>query len=191
MFRLARRATFVAASAALALLSMSTLASAHECFNTSWSARANSEIAQHSHGWFDIQTWQLTAIFAGTCDPTTGGCPPLPPGTAAVTTVNPDLLVGAILGFVPDPSAVMSPAQYDAFTALVSFSQDVATVAHEQFGVPTNYLTLANATAAGGADHSGQDVTADGHGIEHFPDVYGAQLMAAYQQVFCGLVTCP
>ena len=62
--------------------------------------------------------------------------------------------------------------------------QDVAAAAAD-LGVPTHYLTLAHATAAGGAPSK---VATNGKGIDHFPDVYGGQLFAAYVSVYCGEV---
>ena len=163
---------------------LASQASAHECFNTSRSATAETQIAAHSHGWFDIQTWQLLAIFDGTaCDPSSGPFTPAIPGTEALASVDPGLVIGVILGFAP-PAALGSPAAIDAFNVLVAFNEAVAGLA-AQSGVPTHYLTLANATAAGGAGGSPQGVTTNGKGIDHFPDVYGDQLFAAFQTVFC------
>ena len=44
-------------------------------------------------------------------------------------------------------------------------------------------MTLNNATAAGGAVNSKQNITANGKGIDHFPDLYGDQLVTAYLPV--------
>jgi hypothetical protein len=173
-----------AAGTVAALLVGVAPASAHECFNTQRSPQANAVIAQHSHGWFDIQVWQLYGIFTGTCDPaTTGPCLPVPAqfgDIAAFGASDPDTLIGVILGFAPP--AALPPAAAAEFGGWVSFLQS-AQAAAAAMGVPTHYLTLANATAAGGADRSAQGVTADGKGIDHFPDVYGDQLVNAYMSV--------
>lgn len=184
MLRLVRRCvtTTIASMAVVGLLA--SQAGAHECFNTSRSAMAEQQIAAHSHGWFDIQTWQLLAIFDGLpCDPSSGPCTPAIPGTEALSSVDPGLLIGVILGFAP-PAALGSQAAIDAFGVLVSFNQAVADQA-AQSGVPTHYLTLNNATAGGGAGNSPRGVTTDGKGIDHFPDVYGNQLFAAFFAVYC------
>jgi len=166
-------------SAAL-IVTFGSVASAHECFNASRSAQANSVIAQHSHGWFDIQTSQIAAILVVSCLQTPGpDCPPPPPSLSPgeindLKTGGFEFLVGQILGFVPTGPAVND---------LLAFTSRVATEA-ACLGVPTHYLTLANATAAGGA--GGKSVTTDGKGIDHFPDVYGQQIGAAYATVLSG-----
>jgi hypothetical protein len=187
--RTARRLATTVVAIGTAVAVTAGPASAHECFNTQRSAQADSVIAQHSHGWFDIQTWQLLGIFLGTpCDPSSGPCPPLPadvqPLIDAQTSgdLSPDAVIGALLGFA-DPSQVFTPDQLDAFDALVALAQTTAADA-ACLGVPTHYLTLSNATAAGGAVHSPNNITADGKGIDHFPDLYGAQLFQAYGTVF-------
>jgi hypothetical protein len=174
--------TGIAAFSAIGLLA--SQAQAHECFNTSRVAQANAAIAAHSHGWTDMQTWQLLAIFDGTaCDPSSGGCAPVIPGTEPLQSLDFDLVLGVILGFAP-PSSLGSPEAVAAFDALVAFNQQVVAVA-ATLGVPTHYLTLANADAAGGASRSAQGVTTNGKGIDHFPDAYGAQLFTAFFTVFC------
>ena len=164
-------------------------ASAHECFNTQRSAQADSVIAQHSHGWFDIQTWQLLGIFIGSpCDPSSGGCAPVPSDVQPLIDaqlsgeVSFDAVIGSLLGFA-DPTQVFTPDQLAAYDALVAYVQTIATDA-ACLGVPTHYLTLVHATAAGGAVHSPNNITANGKGIDHFPDVYGAQLFQAVGTVF-------
>ena len=147
------------------------------------SDQANAMIGQHSHGWFDIQTWQLVGIFTGTCDPSAGQCLPVPPqfsDLAAFGAANPEPLIGVILGFAPP--AALPPTVAAEFPGWALFLQSAAAAA-AQHGVPTHYLTLNNATAAGGADKSNQGVTSNGRGIDHFPDVYGDQLVAAYLSV--------
>ena len=57
--------------------------------------------------------------------------------------------------------------------------------AASQLGVPTHYLTLNNASAAGGAPAK---VVTNGKGIDHFPDVYGDQLIGSFFGVYCGMV---
>ena len=185
MKKLLFRTAVLVAGGAAALTLAAGPALAHECFNVSRVPQADAQIAAHSHGWFEIQTWQLIALGASSaCD--SEPCPPPPPGTEALATVDPELLTGAILGFV-DPMQAIGPGQLTAFDALVAFSQQVAVLA-EADGVPNHYLTLANATAAGGAEHSGQAVTSDGHGIDYILDVYGAQLTEAYMSTYCALV---
>jgi hypothetical protein len=155
-------------------------ADAHECFNVSRAPQADAQIAAHSHGWFDIQTWQLLSIFDGQCDPSQGPCGPVIPGTEALSSVDFETLIGVILGFAP-PAALGSQEAIDAWGVLESFNKQVADAA-ALLGVPTHYLTLSNASAAGGAP--GKVVT-NGKGIDHFPDVYGAELMNALFTVFC------
>ena len=157
------------------------LAFGHECFNASRSARANSVIAQHSHGWFDIHVSQLVAILVVSCaQQPSGDCPPPPPlspaDMAALQSGNFETLVAEILGFAPAGPAV---------TNLLAFTGQVE---HEAacLGVPTHYMTLSNATAAGGADKNAGQVVANGKGIEHFPEVYGQQLFTAYGTVLSG-----
>jgi hypothetical protein len=180
MFRAIRRLsiTVVAAVAVMGLLA--SQADAHECFNASRSSQANAQIAAHSHGWFDIQTWQLLSIFDGQCDPSQGSCTPAIPGTEALAGVDPNTLIGVILGFAP-PAALGSQAAIDAFNVLEAFNKQVADAA-ALLGVPTHYVTLNNATAAGGAPGK---VTTNGKGIDHFPDLYGGQLMSSFIAVFC------
>ncbi len=161
------------------VLGSAGVSSAHECFNASRSDRANAVIAQHSHGWFDIHTGQLVAILVVSCaQQPSGDCPPPPPlspdDLAALHSAPFDLLVGQILGFVPASPAV---AHLLDFTGRVEHEAGCR-------GVPTHYLTLANATAAGGVE--GHDVVANGRGIDHFPEVYGAQIFGAYLTVLQG-----
>jgi hypothetical protein len=159
---------------------------AHECFNVERSAAAETVIAQHSHGWFDITTWQSYAILVVEPD---SGVPAIPDGVQplldaeAAGTVDPELVVGAILGFAP--AGALGPDLQDAFNALVAFAQLAAEDA-ACLGVPTHYLTLANATAGGGAERSGRPIDADGRGIDHFPDVYLTQLVAGYVAALSG-----
>jgi hypothetical protein len=153
----------------------------HECFNASRSARANTVIGQHSHGWFDIHTSQLIAILIVSCvQQPSGDCPPPPPLSAAdfaaLKAGDFEKLVGEILGFVPPESAV---------TDLLAFTTRVENEA-ACLGVPKHYLTLSNATAAGGADKNAGQVVANGKGIEHFPEVYGQQIFTAYATVLSG-----
>lgn len=181
MRKLLWRSAVTALAGGTAVLLAAGPALAHECFNVSRSQRADAQIAAHSHGWFEIYTWQFIAIGAGGgCD--AEPCPPPVPGTEALTGVDPDLVIGVILGFAPE--AALTPEQQAAFDTLVSFSKQVAAAA-EQMGVPDSYLTLANATAAGGAENSGQGVTANGKGIDHTLDVYGDALMQAYAATYC------
>ena len=153
-------------------------AAAHECFNASRSAQADSEIAAHSHGWFDIQTSQISGILVASCIQSGDvGCPidtslltqgPLNWLTLGdVAYIQTNDVISEILGFAPP-----SPATTD----LLAFTQVMAGEAACN-GVPTHYLNLANATAAGGAP---QKVTTNQKGIDHFPDLYGDQLVAAY-----------
>jgi hypothetical protein len=171
--------TVGAAVAAVALAAGPAFA--HECFNASRTERANTVIAQHSHGWFDIHTSQFLGIFVLFCiQAPSADCPPPPPlsaaDLAALQSGNPDTLVGEILGFVPPETAV---------TNLLAFTSEVETEA-ACLAVPTHFLTLNNATAAGGAEKNGGKVLTDGKGIDHFPEVYGEQLMTAYQTVLLG-----
>ena len=171
----------IAAGTASAVLMTAVPAQAHECFNTQRSAQAAASIAAHSHGWFDIQVWQLLGIFTGTpCDPSSGPCLPVPSQFSDITAADPETLIGVILGFAPP--AALGPAAAAEFPAWVAFLQS-AQAAAAALGVPTHYLTLNNATAAGGAGNSPQGVTSNGKGIDHFPDVYGAQLVQAYLSV--------
>ena len=166
---------------AVAMVALSAgLASGHECFNANRAARADAVIAQHSHGWFDIHTSQLVAILLVSCiQQPAGDCPPPPPlsatDVASLQGGNFEALVGEILGFVPREAAV---------TDLMDFTTRIETEA-ACLGVPTHYLTLANATAAGGAENA-NGVVANGKGIEHFPEVYGQQLFTAYATVLLG-----
>lgn len=179
----ARKPLAVVVALTAVVLMAATPAWAHECFNTQRSAQADASIAQHSHGWFDIQTWQLYGIFTGTCDPSSGQCLPVPPqysDVAAFGAANPEALIGVILGFAPVQSLPSAAAA--EFPGWVTFLQSAAAAA-ANLGVPTHYLTLANSTAAGGADKSPNNITANGKGIDHFPDVYGDQLVAAYLSV--------
>jgi hypothetical protein len=162
------------------------VAFAHECFNASRSAQADQMIAQHSNGHFDLQTSQFYALFLGTpCDPTSGPCPPIPadvqPLIDAQTSgaLDPSTVVGVILGFAPE-SALGSPQVISAYDALVNLSGLAATDA-ACLGVPIHYVTNSNSTMAGGAP---EKVVTDGKGVEHFPDVYGSQLLQAYGTVF-------
>lgn len=157
---------------------------AHECFNASRSAQADQQLAAHSNGHYDFQTWQLFALFAGTpCDPTGGPCLPVPsdvqPLIDAQTSgaLDPNLVVGVILGFAPESALGSLSGAYDA---LVSLSGLAATDA-ACLGVPTHYITNSNSTMAGGAPNK---VVTNGKGVEHFPDVYGQQLFQAYGTVF-------
>jgi hypothetical protein len=162
------------------------VAFAHECYNASSSARADQMIAQHSKGHYDLQTSQFYALMLGTpCDPASGPCPPIPadvqPLIDAETSgaLDPNTVVGVILGFAPE-SALGSPETISAYDALANLSGLAATDA-ACLGVPTHYVTLSNATMAGGAP---EKVVTDGKGVEHFPDVYGSQLLQAYGTVF-------
>jgi hypothetical protein len=177
----------VGAAGAVALIGLTAgTAFAHECFNASRSAQADQMIGQHSNGHFDIQTWQLYALFVGTpCDPTSGPCVPVPadvqPLIDAQTSgsLDPNTVVGVILGFAPE-SALGSPEVIAAYDALVALANLAATDA-ACLGVPTHYVTNSNATMAGGAPNK---VVTNGKGAEHFPDVYNDQLMQAYGTVF-------
>lgn len=162
------------------------VAFAHECYNASRSAQADQMIALHSKGHYDLQTSQLYALFLGTpCDPTSGPCPPVPadvqPLLDAETSgaLNPNTVVGVVLGFAPE-NALGSPEVVSAYEALVNLTELAATDA-ACLGVPTHYVTNANSTMAGGAP---EKVVTNGKGVEHFPDVYGEQLLQAYGTVF-------
>jgi hypothetical protein len=177
---------------AMAALTLASTAFAHECFNASRSAQADQQLAQHSKGHYDFQTWQLFALFAGTpCDPSSGPCLPVPPDVQPLIdaqtggALDPNTVVGVILGFAPE-SALGSPELINAYDALVSFGGLAATDA-ACLGVPTHYVTNSNATMAGGAPAK---VVTNGKGVEHFPDVYGAQLIQAYTTVFGGGTDC-
>lgn len=159
---------------------------AHECYNASRSAQADQMIALHSNGHFDLQTAQFYSLFLGTpCDPTLGPCPPVPanvqPLIDAQTSgaLDPNTVVGVILGFAPE-SALGSPEVISAYEALVNLS-GLAAADAACLGVPTHYVTNSNSTMAGGAP---EKVVTDGKGVEHFPDVYGSQLLQAYGTVF-------
>lgn len=159
---------------------------AHECYNASRSAQADQMIALHSNGHFDLQTAQFYSLFLGTpCDPTLGPCPPVPanvqPLINAQTSgaLDPNTVVGVILGFAPE-SALGSPEVISAYEALVNLS-GLAAADAACLGVPTHYVTNSNSTMAGGAP---EKVVTDGKGVEHFPDVYGSQLLQAYGTVF-------
>jgi hypothetical protein len=161
------------------------VAFAHECLNASRSAQADQMIASHSKGHFDLQTSQFYALFLGTpCDPTSGPCPPIPadvqPLIDAETSgaLDPNTVVGVILGFAPE-GALGSSELISAYEALVNLSGLAATDA-ACLGVPTHYVTNSNATMAGGAP---EKVVTDGKGVEHFPDLYGEQLLQAYETV--------
>lgn len=177
----------VVAACAVGLFALTAGAAfAHECFNASRSAQANAMVAEHSHGHFDFQTWQLFGLFLGTpCDPASGPCPPIPanvqPLIDAQTSgaLDTETVIGVILGFAPE-SALGSTQLMDAYDALVALSQLAATDA-ACLGVPTHFLTSANATMAGGAP---EKVVTNGKGIDHFPDVYGNQLFQAYGTVY-------
>jgi len=171
---------------AVAALSLASAAFAHECFNASRSAQADQQLAQHSNGHFDFQTWQLYALFVGTpCDPTGGACLPVPsdvqPLIDAQTSgaLDPNTVVGVILGFAPE-SALGSPDLISAYDALATLS-GLAAADAACLGVPTHYVTNSNSTMAGGAP---EKVVTNGKGVEHFPDVYFDQLMHAYSTVF-------
>src|SRR5690348_16742245 len=159
---------------------------AHECFNASRSAQADQMIATHSNGHFDLQTSQFYALVLGTpCDPTAGPCPPIPadvqPLIDAQTSgaLDPNTVVGVILGFAPE-SALGSSEVISAYEALVNLS-DLAATDAACLGVPTHYVTNSNSTMAGGAP---EKVVTNGKGVEHFPDVYGEQLLQAYGTAF-------
>jgi len=180
------RVTVVVACAVGLLGLTAGAAFAHECFNVSRSARADQQLAQHSNGHYDFQTWQLFALFVGTpCDPTSGPCPPVPadvqPLIDAQTggALDPNTVVGVILGFAPK-SALGSAELISAYDALVAFSGLAATDA-ACLGVPTHYVTNSNASMAGGAPSK---VVTNGKGVDHFPDVYNDQLFQAYGTVF-------
>jgi hypothetical protein len=74
----------------------------------------------------------------------------------------------------------------DAVKEVFVFTDEVAAIA-AGCGVPTHFLSLANATAAGGAPNK---VVTNGKGIEHFVDVYGDQLGAAFFQALLGSPAC-
>lgn len=178
-----RRAAVGAAGAAAVLGLAAGPAFAHECFNASRTAQANTMLAEHSHGWVQMQTWQLYAIFLGTpCDPSSGPCPPVPsdvqPLIDAQTngTLDSNTVFAVILGFAPESALGSLSGAYDALVAL----SQLATTDAACLGVPTSYMTLANSTMAGGAPTK---VVSDGKGAEHFPDAYGAQLFQAYGTV--------
>jgi hypothetical protein len=181
--RIAKRAAVIVGGATLALALVAGPASAHECFNVSRSAQADSAIAKNSHGWFDIQTTQFLAIFVASCvQQPSSDCPPTPPtltdaDIAYLQSTPFDQIIGEIFGFAPRSTAV---------TDLLTFTDQVATIT-AGCGVPTHYLTLNNASAAGGAP--AKNVT-NGKGIDHFPDVYGAQLQAAYGEALGGPSAC-
>lgn len=183
MKRLGRMVVATVGAASILGLSAGT-AFAHECFNASRAAEANTVIAEHSHGWFDIQTWQLYSIFVGT--PCAADCPPVPADVQPLLdaekggTLDPGTVMGVILGFAPPAALGTDTTVQAAFTALVADMQ-VAAEDAACLGVPTHYLTLNNATAAGGAP---QKVTTNNKGIDHFPDVYGDQLFQAYGNVY-------
>jgi hypothetical protein len=174
------------AAGAVALFGLTAgVAFAHECFNASRSARADQMIAMHSAGHFDLQTSQFYALFLGTpCDPTSGPCLPVPadvqPLIDAETSgaLDPDTVVGVILGFAPE-SALGSPEVIGAYEALANLS-GLAAADAACLGVPTHYVTNSNSTMAGGAP---EKVVTNGKGVEHFPDVYGEQLLQAYETV--------
>jgi hypothetical protein len=176
--------TPLTAAAVLSLITTTTQpVLAHECFNASRTDKASEIIAQHSHGWFDIQVSQFLAIGIASCIQNPGGdCPPPPPlspqDMTALQNGNLDQLIGEILGFIPAEPAITNLL---AFTTLV---QNEAAC----LGVPTHFLTLANATAAGGTEkgNSNSDVTSDGKGIDHFPEAYGPQLFQAIGTVLSG-----
>src|SRR2546426_11563602 len=101
--------TVVGAVAMVALAA--SLAFGHECFNANRSTRANTVIAQHAHGWFDIHTSQLVAILLVSCiQQPSSDCPPPPTlsaaDIAALQSGDFETLVGEILGFVPPGAAV-------------------------------------------------------------------------------------
>jgi hypothetical protein len=93
---------------------------------------------------------------------------------------NPETLIGVILGFAPVQA--LPPAAAAEFSDWVAFLQSAQTAA-AGLGVPTHYLTLSNSTAAGGSGAQKNGNTANGKGIDHFPDVYGNQLVQAYLSV--------
>jgi hypothetical protein len=169
-----------------ALILAAVPASAHECLNSSRTAKANEMIAAHSKGWFDIQTSQLLGIFIISCiEQPSSDCPPIPSQiTAADQTAiqqgDFEELLGELFGFVTPTS--------QAITDVLAFTNAVASVANTCFDVPLHYLTLNNATAAGGAPAK---VTTNGKGIDHFPDLYNDQLFASYLQVYTGQPGCP
>lgn len=175
------------AAGAVALFGLTAgVAFAHECYNASRSAQADQMIAVHSNGHYDLQTSQFYALFLGTpCDPTSGPCPPIPadvqPLIDAQTSgaVDPNTVVGVILGFAPE-SALGSSEVISAYEALVNLS-GLAAADAACLGVPTHYVTNSNSTMGGGAP---EKVVTDGKGVEHFPDVYGNQLLQAYETVF-------
>jgi hypothetical protein len=174
------------AAGAMALFGLTAgVAFAHECFNASRSAQADQMIALRSNGHFDLLTSQFYALFLGTpCDPASGECPPIPadvqPLIDAQTggALDPNTVVGVILGFAPE-SALGSPEVISAYDALVDLS-GLAAADAACLGVPTHYVTNSNSTMAGGAP---EKVVTNGKGVEHFPDVYGEQLLQAYGTV--------
>src|SRR5213594_246091 len=133
------RKTGMTVAGAVAMVALAAgLAFGHECFNANRSARANTVIAQHAHGWFDIHTSQLVAILIVSCiQQPSSDCPPPPPlsaaDVAALQAGNFEILVGEILGFAPRETAV---------TDLMAFTTQVENEA-SCLGVPTHYLTLA------------------------------------------------
>jgi hypothetical protein len=160
---------------------------AHECFNASRSAQADAQIGAHSNGHFDIQTSQLLSILLGTC---TSQCPvtltaPVQDlvNNEILGNVDPNTVISVIFGFAPESTLGSFSGDFDA---LVTLSQQVAADA-SCLGVPTSYVTNTNATMAGGAPTK---VVTNGVGVEHFPDVYGAQLMAAYKNIVGGTPDC-
>jgi hypothetical protein len=67
--------------------------------------------------------------------------------------------------------------RYDALVTLGGLAATDAAC----LGVPTHYVTNSKATMAGGAP---EKVVTNGKGVEHFPDVYGEQLLQASGTVF-------
>jgi hypothetical protein len=167
----------------LLAIALASPASAHECFNTSRVDRANTVIAEHAHGWVDVQTSSFLGIFYVSCILTPGqDCGPTPPtlttaDLAYLQATSFDQLIGELLGFAPRSTAVSD---------LITFTDEVVVIANG-CGVPTHFLTLSNAAAAGGAPNK---VVTDGRGIDHFPDVYGDQLAAAIFLFFGGPAAC-
>jgi hypothetical protein len=72
-----------------------------------------------------------------------------------------------------DPEFNLPSADFSAIPDMVADA--------EALGVPSSFLINAHAVAAGGLEgHDRNGVLADGHGIDHFPEVYGQQLFIAY-----------
>jgi hypothetical protein len=84
-------------------------------------------------------------------------------------TLTLDMLYAEV---VADPGEGFPPADTSAVPAMVAEA--------ESLGVPSELAILAHATAAGGRGVDGTWITSDGHGIDHFVDLYFPQLVQAY-----------